>query len=227
MLWLNEKVPDLFTCIKLTPYQAEKSGQLYLHTNTIIPIPGTEPYTIGVGESVFDTGQSTKNRHRNDEVSQFLKKTKVLVLEKLPVKIRPNKSSWWAGDGGRYGKFNRRHFHFWYNEPEWGNWTFTYAINLYNEGEDGKKKADVGLMFLSMPFEDVEGTLRSLGKPHWQFRDMHGSSRNDEMFSFHYSEDLDDSFAGKLADAMCDVISVVTPALRKITEEGNEESVSD
>ena len=97
-LWLNEKVPDLFTCIKLIPYQEESTGQLYLHTNTVIPIPGTEPYTIKVGESVFDQksakpgvgGQSTKNQHRNDEVSQFLKKTRDILLEKLPVEIRPD-----------------------------------------------------------------------------------------------------------------------------------------
>ena len=235
VLWLNEKVPDLFTCVKLTPYQEEESGQLYLHTNTVIPIPGTEPYTIGLGEFAFDqqstkphiTNQSTKNKHRNDEVSQFLKKTKVLILEKLPSEIRPEKSSWWAGDGGGYGKYNRRHFHFWYNQPEWGNWTFTYAINVYNEREAGKKKADVGLMFLRLPFENLEGTLRSLNKTGWQYRDMHGSGRNDEMFSFHYGEDLDDSFATKLADAMCDVISVVTPALRQVTEERNEASVSE
>ena len=234
-LWLNEKVPGLFTCIKLTPYQDEATGQLYLHTNTVIPIPGTEPYTVGVGKSVFEqqsaepraTGQSIKNQHRNDEVSQFLKKTRDLLLEKLPVEIRPDKRSWWAGDGGGYGKFNRRHFHFWYNEPEWDNWTFTYAINVYNEREDGKKKADVGLMFRTMPFEDVESILRSLGKSHWQFRDMWGSGRNDEMFSLHYSEDLDDTFAQTLSGAMCDVISIVTPALRNLTEEENEEGDSD
>ena len=234
-LWLNEKVTDLFTCIKLTPYQEETTGQLYLHTNTVIPIPGTDPYTIRVGESLFDqqsakphgAGQSTKNVHRNDEVSQFLKRTRDILLQKLPAEIKPDKRSWWAGDGGSYGKYNRRHFHFWYNEPEWGNWTFTYAINVYNEREDGKKKADVGLMFRTIPYDGLENILRSLGKSHWQFRDMWGSGRNDEMFSFHYCEDLDDTFAETLADAMCDVIRVITPALRDLKEEENEEGETD
>ena len=82
-------------------------------------------------------------------------------------------------------------------------------------------------MFRTMPFEDVERILSSLGKSHWQFRDMWGSGRSDEMFAFYYSEDLDDIFAETLADAMYDVISIVTPKLRELTEEENQESNSD
>ena len=51
VLWLNDKAhgENLITCIQLTPYR--DGDALYVQTNTIIPVPGTEPYTIQVGRS--------------------------------------------------------------------------------------------------------------------------------------------------------------------------------
>ena len=50
-LWLNRKVPseDLITCVKLTPHQDTHTGTLYVQASTIIPIPGTDEYLVGIG----------------------------------------------------------------------------------------------------------------------------------------------------------------------------------
>ena len=53
VIWLNEKTQDkdLITCIQLTPHQDTKTKTLYIQSNTIIPVPNVEEYTIQVSNS--------------------------------------------------------------------------------------------------------------------------------------------------------------------------------
>ena len=54
VLWLNDKAQDenLITCVQLIPYQ--DGDMLYVQTNTIIPVVGTERYSIQIGGSNGD-----------------------------------------------------------------------------------------------------------------------------------------------------------------------------
>ena len=88
VLFLNEKSPseNLITCVQLIPYRDELTGTLYLQTNTIIPVPGDEQYTVQLGGSsnVAREGSYGPSLHRkysrsrrerqNDEVSIFCRK---------------------------------------------------------------------------------------------------------------------------------------------------------
>ncbi len=49
-LWLNLKVPDLITCVKLTPFQDKQNGALYVQASAIIPVPEVDDYLVGVLE---------------------------------------------------------------------------------------------------------------------------------------------------------------------------------
>ena len=83
-LWLNQKDPNenLITCVQLIPYQDVQADSLYVQVNTIIPILGAEEYSIRIGETSEDNGRSssfgenlrrTFQRHKNDEVTEFLR----------------------------------------------------------------------------------------------------------------------------------------------------------
>ncbi|MXZ03163.1 MAG: DUF91 domain-containing protein [Chloroflexi bacterium] len=54
VLWLNDKAQDehLITCVQLIPYQ--DGDVLYVQTNTIIPVIGTERYSIQIGDIGID-----------------------------------------------------------------------------------------------------------------------------------------------------------------------------
>ena len=81
-LWLNGKSPNLITCVQLTPYQDGES--MYVHANTIIPVPGAEDYMVQVGNGQYeDSGGSSSSfaiklketftRNRNDHVTAFMR----------------------------------------------------------------------------------------------------------------------------------------------------------
>ena len=54
VLWLNDKAQDenLISCVQLIPYQ--DGDVLYVQTNTIIPVVGTERYSIQIGAAISD-----------------------------------------------------------------------------------------------------------------------------------------------------------------------------
>ena len=143
-LWLNGNIPgqNLITCVQLIPYHDPVTNTLYLQGSTIIPLPGVEDYLVSVSEGTrTNSGGSgssfaanlreTVARNKDDEVSQFLRNMGRLTVNGLTEAIRPNKTSRWAGEGP-----GRRHYHFWYSRPPWGNWSLSYRVNLYQETEE-------------------------------------------------------------------------------------------
>ena len=94
VLWLNDKAhgENLITCIQLTPYR--DGDALYVQTNTIIPVPGTEPYTIQVGRSetedagVIGLRPRRRSNNRNDEITHFARSVEARTLQKLPDELK-------------------------------------------------------------------------------------------------------------------------------------------
>ncbi len=137
VLWLNEKALDenLITCIQLIPHQ--DGDTLYVQSNTIIPVPGTERYTVQI--SVSDDDESSRSaglrvnrrtRNRNDEITQFMRNVEARTLERLPNELKTDSNYGWArGDNPRY-------YSMWYeNRFPWKSVQFSYVMNVYVSAE--------------------------------------------------------------------------------------------
>ncbi len=142
-LWMNEKSQgeNLITCIQITPYQ--DGDALYLQSNILIPVPGTESYTIQIGNAESDDGRSgassgagikaarRRARNRDDEVTHFIRKVEARTQAMSPDELRTN------SDYG-YARGNReRWYSLWYEDRHpWTKTQFSYIIHV-NMNTDG------------------------------------------------------------------------------------------
>ena len=143
-LWMNEKAKseNLITCVQITPYQ--DGDAIYLQSNILIPVPGSEPYTIQVGStSIDETGSEVyssagikaarrRARNRDDEITQFCKKVEALSLDMLQNSLSTD---------GEYGFARGNNAHRWYlmwyvDRLPWKQYSFNYEINV-NPVRDG------------------------------------------------------------------------------------------
>ena len=118
-LWLNEQVDrNLFTCVQLRPFRDD--GALYLQTNTIIPVPGTEPYEVGPApDDGTDRGHSRQKEY--DEIKAFFANVEELATSGLPDDLKPEKRV-------RHGKHQWASM--WYSHRPWGYEDIFYMIEL-------------------------------------------------------------------------------------------------
>lgn len=210
VLWLNERAPgdDLITCVQLTPHLDAESNSLYIQVNTIIPVPGTEELTIGIGNGP-DSGVSNSNlgeslrktfaRSRSHETTPFLRRVGDLVLEGTPEAVRPDRRSRWAGQGG-----DRRYYHLWYSRLPWGNWTTSYRVDLYN-GDSPPWRANVHLSTDSTELLDKLQDLNLIAPVSLE------------------GEELNESFANEIAGTLRNMIVSITPIVDEFDNELNEE----
>ena len=227
-LWLNDKSPveNLITCIQLVPYMDSKNDALYVQANTIIPTPGTEDYTIGIGSMQDDGGirknrslgaalSRTSQRNINDEVTPFVRKIGELVVNGLPDEISPDRRSRW-GVGGP----NLRHYQFWYSSPPWGNWRMSYRIDLYPQEESGLYRVVVLFIHDQDGLNDRLTTL-----------DLHDEQRFEEYREEHRirveigTDTLNGEFAENIANMVKKFIRAITPIVNDFLEEREEEPV--
>ncbi len=222
-LWLNEKVPgeNLVTCVQLTPYRDEKTDSLYLHANTIIPVPGEEEYVVQIGDRKVQNGASSfaanlrraYQRNQDDEVTRFLSSAADLVLSSLADGLRPDRRSRWAG--GWAGGADFRYYHAWYSREPWSNWGMSYRMNLYRlENERTPWKVNIELASFSGELGSKVAALK-----------VHKDQIVDEnrVFVTHISEALDDAFAETLADSLRRFVEVITPVVNEHEDERNQE----
>ena len=225
-LWLNRKVPteDLITCVKLTPYQDTHTGALYVQASTIIPVPGTDEYLIGIGQSsqIDSTSSSsfgdklaeTFAQSRNHETTPFVQKVGELALIGLPDEIRPDRTGKWAGNGG-----DRRYYHIWYSSPPWGNWKMHYAINLYPQAELREWLATISFdnrRKLPLPaLDDISLNTQQNVLPHGIYN-----------FVRTGPDTLNDNFANQIAEILRDFIVHITPIVNDYGNESSEENES-
>ena len=136
VLWLNDKAhgENLITCIQLTPYRDGEA--LYVQTNTIIPVPGTEPYTIQVGRSetedagVIGLRPRRRSNNRNDEITHFARSVEARTLQKLPDELKTDSDYGYARGG------NERYYSLWYeNRHPWTKTQFSYIIHVYRKAD--------------------------------------------------------------------------------------------
>ena len=136
-LWMNEKSrsENLITCIQITPYL--DGDVLYLQSHILIPVPGTEPYTIQISAASIDEkgievsssagikAARRRARNRDDEVTHFVRRVEARTRTMLPDELKTN------SDYG-YARGNReRWYSLWYEERyPWTKTQFSYIIHV-------------------------------------------------------------------------------------------------
>ena len=230
-LWLNGKTHNLITCVQLTPYQDGES--MYVHANTIIPVPGAEDYMVRVGSRQDEYGgrsnnfavrlQRTFDRNRNDSITPFLRNVGDRVRGALPQEVIPHRKGKWAG-----GNPNARYYHLWYANSPWSNWGLSYRVNLFFDDQSSLNGSNVELADLSddelrARFQEREvigelsNKLKSLGI------DSEPILEETRVLLTHSASSLDDHLADRLAQTVQAFIETLTPIVNEFEEEDNEE----
>ena len=222
-LWLNEKglEDDLFTCVKLTPYQDTETGALYIQASTIIPVPGLdEGCLVGVGQSSqreagkrSSFGANLKkafDRNRNDAVTHFLRSVGQAVTQGLAPAIRPDRTSRWSG-----AYLARRYYHLWYQRQPWGNQTVSYRIILYPRDEEGYWQAQVVFAW----WEGIEDLLDGVI--------IHPEQRlqTNQIYVVIGTDTLNDDFGSRIVETMRSFIEHITPAVEEAVGSHNGEGI--
>ncbi len=228
-LWLNGKSPKLITCVQLTPYQDGES--MYVHANTIIPVPGAEDYMVkvairrdkdGVVSNLGITLTETFARNSGDHVTAFMRNVGTRVMSDLPQEVRPNRKSRWAGDTGGW-----RYYHFWYASQPWGNWRLSYMVNLFFDDQAQPNKADVELAYLSSALQARLQEREAIGELSNKLRSLGVASEplleDKRVVLTHSADSLDDELADRLSNTVKAFIETLTPIVNELEEEGNEE----
>ena len=237
-LWLNQKTPDedLITCVQLVPYHDSQTNSLYIQANTIIPMPGAEEYSVGIGDSLSEDdgghGSSlgsklrrTFQRNRNDEVTPFLRRVASLTVDELPEETKPDRTSRWG-----VGRPDHRYYRLWYSRQPWLNRRMYYQIDIYQEDPSNPSqwRGEVGfgydkhklgeLNYSEDDYPILENMIQGLGT-HTSLGDFSGERRRKTIVAFDNSSPLDDSFAKTLSDNLRPIIESVTPAIDDLEEE--------
>ena len=234
VLWLNEKAPgeNLITCIKLTPFRDTRDDSLYVQASTIIPIPGSEDFVIGIAEDgVRGVGgginstlgaklSATFQKHSTDKVTRFFGEVKKIVLQGLPDEIRPSRTSKWAGGGpGASGEY-WRHYHFWYAHKPWGNWDVSYRINLFVQDEN-VQRAYVGFEHNLDGLQEKLSGVNSDPAQKFEPNDCGVTVKIENGIINDYTQN-DDEFANRIAAMTRKFIEQITPIVDELENESDE-----
>ena len=215
-LWLNRKAPGDITCVKLTPHFDPQNGALYVQASTIIPVPEAEQYLVGISSGPRVERAATANNNRDDEVTAFLRAVELLATDGLPARIKPDRKSRWAGDGGE-----RRYYHLWYSRAPWGNWKMSYSVDLYPQEESGIWGAIVlfeNRQKLALPaIDDINLDAQQNILPHGIYH-----------LTAIGADTLNDEFANGIAKVLRNFIEHITPIIDDLGNEsdGNEETAA-
>ena len=216
-LWLNEQVGrNLFTCVQLTPFRDE-DGALYLQTNTIIPVPGTESYEVDIDpvpDEAAHRGPSRQGEY--DEIKRFFEKIETLAVRGLPDAMKPGKRI-------RYGR--HRYTHIWFSREPWSSWTLCYRVEL----ESSLRVAQVSLLYDNRRFGKAELSVlddmekdRVLGEHQKKYDPWPGQTYSVRLGIDCRGEALDNDFVQKVADALKHVIEATTPRIDEFFRGGIE-----
>ena len=242
-LWLNEKTSDqdLLTCVQLIPYHDSQTESLYIQANTIIPMPGAEEYSVGIGESQetdrprSDLGTKLRRafqRNRNDEITHFLRKVASLTVDELLEDIKPDMTSRWGAGSPDY-----RYYRLWYSRTPWASprriW---YAIVMLPKdgvsdstwhGEvrfEYHKPGLIGQGYSEEDFVNLENAVQNLVNQAG-FENFSGGRERQVIVRLDGEYPLDDSFAQSLSNALRLLIEEITPIVDEFEDERtNQES---
>ena len=220
-LWLNQKVPDLITCVKLTPHQDTQTSALYVQASTIIPVPGIDEYIIDVDGNGPSDGirplsgrgarlREGRSRNRNDEVTHFLRNVGRLATDGLPEHVKPDRTYQTAR-----GHAGWRYYALWYSRPPWSARWLRYLLVLSPHGEAGEYQAQVWLRVNQKhPLKD---DLSDINVHAGQERRRAG------LYVRIGPGMLDDDFANRIAEIAKEFIEQITPMVDELENETGDE----
>ena len=223
VLWLNERMKeDVITCVQLTPY--EDGEALYVQANTIIPVPGTEGYRIGIGDGSLGLQPTRVNPDTND-----VRSTLQGVIDSAADGLLDVNFPEWIHRGTGWGWWHLVYLH----EP-WEDWRCCYRIVLR------RKNAAQGLLMkevLDMVEEewvaaihiqhrrDLPGSLYETVKQGIEGLQLDAHIQKFSNWTLLFGVDeLTDDFAEKFADMVRQYIELVTPLIDQSYERGEFES---
>ena len=232
VLWLNDKaqVENLITCVQLVPYQ--DTDVLYVQTNTIIPVVGTERYSIQIGEAGGDgtSGDAPssagikaarrRERNQDDEITQFCRKVETQLSGMLQSKLRTDSLYGYARGGDTY-----RWYLMWYvDRSPWKQYSFNYEININRVRDDSlnvSNHLNVVTKYLknSLGYEDPAiDELRSfLGASDEYELPYSRSSIRPRHQVRKGAHTLDDALVEETASSMKHMIETFTPKIEEFT----------
>jgi hypothetical protein len=225
VLWLRDHGVDV-SCVQLTPYADSATGALYMQATTIIPVPGTDNYTI-TAESPATGGVPQSGRgKKEDDVTFFLRRIADDAKTKLNEALRPDRTSRWAGING-----TQRYFNIWYRHAPWQPYCFQYKLTVF-DGVTGGRELSAGFEVVDNAAQKAgldSSKLASLKDLMKQFTDTNNGTFQTEPGKWTWcgfvapAPTLDDALRAQAAVALQLLIEHFTPAVEKFLQPVNEQ----
>ena len=237
VLWLNEKIPggSLITCVQLTPFQDSPEGQLFLQSNTIIPVPGAERYSVQVDGSASSPNMTGPNlavkrsgfRDTEDSITQFARKVADIAKDNLSDELKPDRSNKRAG----VMSGSNRYYALWYSRFPLNHRQLQYVLHFYPGS--GSVSVVVNLEFRKRYLRDRVGySSAEIGALAAMFGNVelpNGTVVQDNNTWLRpqvtiSNDALDDEFAGVIAGTLQRLIEIGTATYEDFE---NDRNVSD
>ena len=226
VLWLNDKAQDenLITCVQIIPYQ---DGEvLYVQTNTIIPVVGTERYSIQIGGNGDDGTDSersnsagikaarTRRRNQDDEVTHFVRRAVDKALPGLPDHLKTDSNSRFARSNGQ-----TRWYAIWYSDRfPWERNVFCYVLRVIKRTSDGSSRVIVNLQirksYLRNTLRYTDDKISDLKRFLANFQEYEIEDSNlflrPQQVVVEDATELDDTLADQTATSLRRMIETIT-----------------
>ena len=222
VVWLNQNAgDDLITCVQLTPYRDTESNSFYIQASTILPIPGTGEFEVGLGSNSRRWG----GPHIRDEVTRFPRGAAMEAVSRLPEGRKPDRRSPWAA----VGPVNR-YYQMWYAQPPWGNQSMRYQLLLPKAAQSGP--FEVTVRFRCDKKDQVKSHAEKDSEEWFSEQDLMALKQRFEGRGVIHDDDrwllldesrtgdsLDSMFRDSVADMVRGFVEGVTPVVQEIVEE--------
>ena len=225
---------NLITCVQLIPYQ--DGDVLYVQTNTIIPVVGTERYSIqigGNGDDGTDNERSnsagikaarTRRRNQDDEVTHFVRRTVGKALLGLPDHLKTDSNSRYARSNGQ-----TRWYAIWYSDRfPWERNKFCYVLRVIKRTSDGSLRVvnlQIRKSYLRNTLRYTDDKISELERflDNFQEYEIEVSNlflRPQQVVAEDVTE-LDDALAEQTATSLSRMIETITTAVEGFVQSHN------
>ena len=224
VLWLRDGYGVDIKCIQLTPFSDPNTNALYLQSTTIIPVPGTEDFTVNFGSPIKTETSMNSIAGRTDEITSYMSSTIDTTRDLLPKDLQPDHRSRWAGTWG-----NLRYYHVWYNHDPWRNHSCSYKTYiLYQNGKINAYSVQLNLNLKDvlehgLTNDDI-ATIRSAMGEYAKTHDVKVIDDHSSVLRIDHQvtvSELNDQLRDQVASILAGLISYFTPVIEKIMEEKN------
>jgi len=231
VIWLNEKTSpvSMITCIQLTPYRNQATNSYFIQSSTILPITGTDEFTMRAGESrprsVRSFGKGPVKKE--DDMTRLLRGAASDAVNSLPNELRPDKRSQWAGVGG-----DHRYFHVWYRSEPWSNWGMSYQIMLFPKTDSEKTRVITSFKCMKdrlisregFSQEDITQLKITLEKQSvFPEQEITDDNRWLELKETSEGDAETPEFKRLISSKLQSLVEVITPAIEVFVNERNEQ----